>query len=170
MLYLSSEKNKKQQEAWFDPFFKKQLNLEFPVAATGHGDLMFPHVEVQGVEVVLEDQLSGFVSLADSSPDAGRDRGLGKAGGQRGAEDENKSEAVHSGGLDGSKARTRLKYFQKIFDFYINQSLNGGGDKTFFKSNVNKFNLPKISVREASKIQVKQHCFYNLSDYVNFQC
>jgi len=38
------------------------VNLEFPVSAAGHGDLMLPQFVIQCVEVVLEDELSGRVS------------------------------------------------------------------------------------------------------------
>ncbi len=39
--------------------------LELPVSSTSHGDLVVPFVEVNGVEVVLEDELSGPVRLPD---------------------------------------------------------------------------------------------------------
>ena len=32
-------------------------DLELPVASSGHGDLVLPHVEVQGVEIVLKKRL-----------------------------------------------------------------------------------------------------------------
>ncbi len=37
------------------------VELELPVPAPGHGDLVLPLAEVQGVEVVLEDELARLV-------------------------------------------------------------------------------------------------------------
>ena len=53
-------------------------NLEFPVATSGHRDFMLPGPEVQGVEVVLEDQLAGLVSSTDPVKRRRRHRRIGE--------------------------------------------------------------------------------------------
>jgi len=51
----------------------KKGHLEFPMATPSHGDLMLPHVKVQGVKVILKDQFTTFMGFAHTPPNGGCD-------------------------------------------------------------------------------------------------